>query len=157
MSSTNFPSGRELGGVIGAWGEEITDRDAARHEAEVAQRVEAASHYWPRAELDEFELIGNSWRPVFVRRSDGVEFRLLNFDPFLQQNPAASGVECWLQDAGGQLLFLRRRGALDVPVAQTVPGRFYAGRVEQTAGGQFEVVDVESGAKTKLASGALRQ
>jgi hypothetical protein len=140
-------------GVIGM---EVTDRSSEQTPAKLAQRVEAARQLWPEAELDEFEIVGHAWRPVLIRRSDGVQFRVFDHDPFMQQDPAAAGVACWLVDGGGQLVFLRHRDAPDPAVSQSLPGRFYAGRVEQAPGGQLEVVDEKTGARTKLATGALR-
>lgn len=137
-------------GVIGM---EVTDRAPEQAAAKLSQRVEAASHYWPRVELSEFEVVGNHWRPVLIRRSDGVQFRVVDHDPFMQEDPSAAGIVCWLVDAGGQLLFLRYRDAPDAPVSRSIPGRIYSGRLQQTAGGQLEVVDQRTGAKTKLEGG----
>lgn len=139
-------------GVIGM---EVTDHNPERYQAEVAARVEAARRLgWPQAELSDFEVIGSSWKPVFVSKADGTQYGVVSHDPLLQANPPAQEVACFLLDGAGQLVFLKHRGAAAAPVSQTIPGRLYSGRLERRDG-RYEVVDVRSGAATELGHGAF--
>jgi hypothetical protein len=148
MSSTGRPSGD-------VWGMQITDHHPERHRAEVAARIEAArSLGWPEVDLSDFEVIGSSWRPIFVSKADGSQFRVIDFDPLLQEDPRAINVAAFLLDGAGEIVFLKHRGATTTPVRESVGGRLYSGKLERLDG-KYQVVDSKTGATTELGHGAF--
>jgi hypothetical protein len=136
-------------------GKQVTDHHPERHQAQVAARVAAArSLGWPQVDLSDFEVIGNNWRPIFVDKATGVQYRPIAHDPLRQENVAAENVASFLLDAAGQLIFLRVRGTSDAPVRQSVGGRIYSGRLERRDG-KYQVVDEATGSTTELGHGAF--
>ena len=105
-----FPSIRELGDAyVGVCGENVTDAaEGRRIEAvrqERAARLAVAKHYLREVSVDEVKAIGTTGRRF---RIDGEDWWLSEAFLDRDQDPTSVGVELYLIECDGSVVYLRR-------------------------------------------------